>query len=339
MRSLALLLIAGSLLTACPRAKPGPARVQRRGVSLGLYVTSEDPAERRGWYSRFLDEIRAVGATDVSLVVRWSQDDVTASEVAPKPGVTPPDEVVREVAAQALERGLRVFLLPTLDVVRRRSGQWRGVIKPADPERWWRSYGAFIGHYAQIAQDAGVSLFAVGSELVSMERHADRWKALIADVRGRFRGRLTYSANWDHFEPVTFWDRLDVVGVTAYQGLSRKDDPTIDDLVAGWRPFRTKLQAWAARNGHKYLFTEVGYPSRKGGAFRPWAYGDKAPADPDLQRRCYEALRQVWQDDPRLQGIYLWNWFGEGGSQDAGYTPRGKPAEDVLKAWWLVGGR
>ena len=206
------------------------------------------------------------------------------------------------------------------------------------PEAWWASYGAFINHYATIGQDAGVSLLAVGSELVSMERHKDRWTALIARVRATFRGRLTYSANWDHFEPVPFWDQLDVVGVTAYQGLSRKSDPTVDDLVAGWAAFRTKLQGWAARNDYKYLFTEVGYPSRKG-AFRPWAYGEDGPADPELQRKCYEALRLVWQDDPRLQGLYLWNWFGLGGLQDAGYTPRGKPAEQVLKAWWADGRR
>ena len=307
-------------------------------MALGLYVTATDPAERARWYAQFLDEIRAVGATDVSLVVRWSQADVAASEVAAKAGVTPPDEVVRQVIGLARERGLRVFVLPTLDVARRRSGEWRGVIKPDDPEAWWRSYGAFIGHYARISEDAGASLLAVGSELVSMERHADRWRALIAEVRGLFKGRLTYSANWDHFEPVTFWDKLDVVGVTAYQGLSRKNDPTVADLVAGWAPFRTKLRSWAAREGHKYLFTEVGYPSRKGGAFRPWAYGAIAgaepDADPDLQRRCYEALRQVWQDDPRLQGLYLWNWFGKGGPDDPGYTPRDKPAEQVLKAWW-----
>ena len=143
-------------------------------MALGLYVSSADPAERRRWYSTFLDEIRDVGATDVSLVVRWSQADVTASEVAPKPGVTPPDEVVRRVAALARERGLRVFLLPTLDIARRRAGEWRGVIKPLDPEAWWASYGAFIGHYARIARESDVSLLAVGSELVSMERHKDR---------------------------------------------------------------------------------------------------------------------------------------------------------------------
>jgi hypothetical protein len=303
-------------------------------VALGLFVQTEDPVQRRRWYATFLDEIKDVGATDVSLVVRWSQADVAASEVAPKQGVTVPDEVVVEVAALARERGLRVFLLPTLDVARRKTGQWRGIIRPLDPEAWWRSYGRFIGHYADIAKAADASLFAVGSELVSMERHADRWRALIADVRGRFRGRLTYSANWDHFEPIGFWDALDVVGVTAYQGLSRKDDPSVKDLVDGWRPFHTRLRAWARRLGHRYIFTEVGYPSRKGGAFRPWAYGDKGAPDVELQRRCYEALRNVWQDDKALAGLYLWNWFGRGGPDDSGYTPRGKPAEQVLRAWW-----
>ena len=303
-------------------------------MALGLYVSASDPAERRRWYATFLDEIVAVGATDVSLVVRWSQSDIAATDIGPREGVTPDDAVVLEVSGLARSRGLRVFLLPTLDVARRKPGEWRGILRPADPEAWWVAYDAFITHYAGLARRGRVDLFAVGSELVSMERHRDRWADLIAKVRGLYRGRLTYSANWDHFEPVPFWPLLDVVGVTAYQGLSRKADPAVDDLVAGWRPFKTKLVAWAARHGHKYLFTEVGYPSRKGGAFRPWAYGEVAPADVELQRRCYEALRLVWGDAPGLQGLFVWNWFGAGGPDDAGYTPRGKPAEEVLRRWW-----
>ena len=43
----------------------------------------------------------------------------------------------------------------------------------------------------------------------------------------------------------------------------------------------------------------------------------------------------VWQADPRLRGIYIWNWFGVGGEDDLSYTPRGKPAMHVLAHWYL----
>lgn len=321
-------------LAGCPRARPAPPRRPAQGVALGLHVTAADPGERRRWYRTFLDEIRDVGATDVSLAVRWSQADVSASRIGPVDGVTVPDEVVREVAGLARERRLGVFLLPVLDVAVRRPGQWRGALAPADPDAWWAAYRAFILHYARIAEDAGAALFAVGSELASMERDRGRWVDLVAAVRGIYRGRLTYSANWDHYEPVPFWDVLDVVGVAAYQPLSRAPDPTLDDLTAGWRPFKARLSAWAARAGRSYVVTEVGYPSRRGGAFRPWAYDDGGEPDPALQGRCYEALRRTWEGDPALEGLYLWSWFGAGGPADTGYTPRGKPAEAVLRRWW-----
>ena len=35
---------------------------------------------------------------------------------------------------------------------------------------------------------------------------------------------------------------------------------------------------------------------------------------------------------PGLGGIYIWNWYGYGGPTSAGYTPRGKPAVEEVKA-------
>ena len=33
-----------------------------------------------------------------------------------------------------------------------------------------------------------------------------------------------------------------------------------------------------------------------------------------------------------LDGVYIWNWYGYGGPASIGYTPRGKPAVDEIKA-------
>ncbi|MBH23484.1 MAG: hypothetical protein CMH57_03265 [Myxococcales bacterium] len=306
----------------------------RRGVSLGLFVSERDPRARRFYYEQLLDEIREVGATDVSLVVRWSQRDVQATAIAPLEGVTSGDDVLTEVIALARARGLRVFLMPILHLGSRRRGQWRGTLKPVDEVAWWASYEAFILHYARIAAAQEVELFAVGSELVSMERQAERWEALIREVRGVYGGELTYSANWDHFEPVPFWDHLDVVGVTAYHELSQEPDPDEQALVAGWRPFERRLKRWAAAQDRRYIFTEVGFPSHSQGAARPWDYTPRGEPDAALQLRCYRSMFRVWNADPRLTGVFIWNWFGVGGASDRGYTPRGKPAEQVIRRWY-----
>ncbi len=224
--------------------------------------------------------------------------------------------------------------MPIIDVEERAAGVWRGTLKPADIDLWWRAYVRFILHYATIAAEEKVALFAVGSELASTEAWRDRWFALISSVRRRYTGKLTYSANWDHFEHVSFWQRLDAVGVTGYNQLTDGNDATEEELAAAWRPVRARLSDFAAKGGRPLLLTEVGYTSQDGAARRPWDYTVRARVDLEEQRRCYAALARVWRDDPALHGVFIWEWSGGGGTRDAGYTPRGKPAEIVLRSWF-----
>ena len=70
-------------------------------------------------------------------------------------------------------------------------------------------------------------------------------------------------------------------------------------------------------------------------ASAPWDYTQSAePIDLDLQKRLYQAYFNVWYGNPKLGGFMMWEWPpGEAGTEDRGYTPQGKPAEDVLKHW------
>lgn len=313
----------------------------RRGASLGLFVKDADRAYRREMYGAFLDEMPLAGVTDIQLVTRWAQQSVRSTTLGPDEGGRTgehDDETLRWVIAAAQKRGLRVFLMPIIHVRERPPGEWRGTIAPTDWGAWWAAYRRFILHYAKLSAETGVELYAVGSELVSTEQQSDRWRALIADVRKTFSGRLTYSANWDHFEPVPFWDALDVAGLNGYHELTKDPDPTEEALIAGWKPFVQRVRHWSNMTGKPYLFTEIGYPSNPIAAAHPWDHTDRAPADAALQLRCYRAMFEVWHGDARLQGLYLWNWFGLGGADDTGYTPRGKPAMHVID-WWYSGSR
>lgn len=305
-----------------------------RGVSLGLFVRQRDPEARRFYYQQLVDEIAAAGATDISIVVRWVMDRSDASKVYRKPGLTAPDEVLEEVVEMSKKAGLRVFLLPIIHLDKRKRGEWRGTIKPADADAWWASYEGYILHYAKIAQKHDAAMISVGSELVSMEAKEARWREVIRKTREVYKGKLTYSANWDHFEPVQYWDALDVVGVTAYQELSKKNDPSEEELVQGWGGFRSRLKRFAASQGRDYIFTEVGFPSHTQGAARPWDYSPKGEADVDLQLSCFRSMFRVWDRDAQLDGFFVWNWYGVGGEKDLGYTPRGKPSEAFLTHWF-----
>jgi hypothetical protein len=87
-------------------------------------------------------------------------------------------------------------------------------------------------------------------------------------------------------------------------------------------------------DGRPVVLTEVGYPSQAIAARHPWDYTRAGKVDLAAQERLYRALYLAWSEVPELGGVYIWNWFGDGGGGDNGYTPRGKPSEKVIRHWF-----
>ncbi|MCU1283237.1 MAG: hypothetical protein JWM53_6783 [bacterium] len=318
-----------------PHAVRARASNLQRGVGLGLFAS--DPE----WdYGGMIDEIATLGATDVEIAVAWDQGALASTEIAPRPGLSPSPETLRRTVAQAHAAGLRVLLFPIVHVRAVARGDWRGRIhfdgEAADA--WWASYTRFVEALADVAAQQGVERFSVGSELLQWEADRARWAALIAGVRARYHGRVLYSANWDHFDGVSFWDLLDEAGVSAYFELTSSVAPGLDELVAAWRARLVGLAALAARVQRPLIITEIGYPSVRGANQRPWDETSGGAVDLEEQRLCYEAFCATAGRAEFLAGVYFWNWFGIGGANDAGYTPRGKPAALTLRRWLAESG-
>ena len=314
----------------------------RHGVALGLFTSHPDDSYAQMLYRQMLDEIAEMGATDVQLTTRWVQQSVTSTVIRAVPGVTPSDATLQFAIDHAKSLNLRVFLLPIIHLEERTATKWRGTLQPADPAAWWASHRAFILHHARIGAGK-VDLLAVGSELVSMERDEDEWRALIAEVRGVFPGKLTYSANWDHFIPIRFWDALDFAGISAYWPIAKATPPgslaeDAQTMAARWRPIRAEIARFAKRVNKPLIFTEIGYRSDALGAIEPWLHMRKVPPDTTVQAQAWQATRMAWDSaaggESLLAGYYAWNWFGMGGVTDTSHTPREKPAAQVLERWF-----
>lgn len=309
-----------------------------KGAALGLYMDLPELP-----YDQLFREIKGLGATHVSVVVAWSIRDIRASRIRPHPTETVPDERVRKYIAQAHAAGLKVMLFPIVHVERRRTGEWRGKLAPHHPERFWEEYENFVLHYAELAEDENVAILSVGSELLSLESKQSRWKKVIAAARGKYKGKLTYSANWDHFDHVTFWEELDIAGMTGYFELSDEERPTLEDLAETWDAATEVISTYPGRAGIPLVLTEVGYPSQIGSASHPWDYTKRRAPDPELQYLCFRAMYEAWVarahkvKDPAklgLDGFFVWNWYGYGGHDDGSYTLRGKPAEAIVRRWF-----
>jgi hypothetical protein len=282
------------------------------------------------------------GANWAGVLATWYMDRVDSNDIAPHPSRTPTDDAVRQSIRELRGRGLEVMLKPHLDV---QDDTWRGTIAPRDPAAWFASYRAFMSHYAALAQQEGVELLCIGTELVTMSRaaYAGEWDAVVSETRARFKGLLTYAANantpGDEFTSVSFWPRIDVLGLDVYTPLTNRTNPTREELVQAWtrnRDGNNMLAAyrnWQAAWGKPLVFTEIGYRSGDGANRAPWDWGQSLASDPGEQADCYAAAYEVWtRESAWMQGVFWWSWsVSAPGPGDTGFDPRGKPAEDILR--------
>ncbi len=316
--------------------KPYEDRVQevkqqfQKGLVLPLFAMEEDYN-----YKLVLDEIAGVGARSVSFFVTNFQEDIRSNTIYLNRRAAEPTRLA-EIIDYAHSRGLNVFLFPTLHIQHLEHKEWRGVLKPENLEEWWRSYFRMIRYYLRVAGNHQVEMFSIGSELCANETDYEHWSEIIRYCRENYDGLLTYSANWDHYHDIRFVNDLDFFGMNAYFGLTGKNDPDLAELLEAWKPAKLRIEEAYKEYRKPMLFTEIGYPSVDGTAARPWNYLSTSKIDLEEQALCYRAFIETWDPPPHyLQGVYFYNWWGPGGVGDRDYTPRDKPAEQLLRQWYL----
>jgi hypothetical protein len=286
--------------------------------------------------------LAATGANWAGVLVTWYMDRPDSTDIGPDVLRTPTDDAVRQAIRDLRARRLEVMLKPHVDV---QDGTWRGTIAPRDTAAWFASYRTFLAHYASLAEEEGAALLCIGTELATMTRaaYAAEWDAVIAETRGRYRGRLTYAANanvpGDEFTSAPFWGRLDLLGLDVYTPLTARNNPTRAELEQAWTRNRDGNDMVAAyRNWQRawtkpVVFTEIGYRSGDGANRAPWDFGAALNPDPDEQADCYAAAFAVWlRESAWMQGVFWWSWAVPAPAPgDTGYEPWGKPAEAILR--------
>ena len=244
------------------------------------------------------------------------------------------DEGIVATTRWAHARGIHVLLKPHIWT----RGAWSGTIAmktEQDWATWFAAYREFILHYADLAERCGVEALAVGTELGGTTKREHEWRALIAEVRNHYRGRLVYCANWaEDLHQTEFWDALDWIGVQAYYPLSKRLSPTVEELVDGWSGPLADLDQLSKIWGKPVVLTEVGYRCVDTAASKPWEWDLPGSQSLETQARCYEALFRALPEHPLVNGVFIWKWYPNyaraGGPEDTEYSPQRKPAEQVL---------
>lgn len=325
-----------------PRARRIAASTLRAQRTTGLpFRGAAMQLHRVDWmeteYRRCVDELVELGADSVFFIVVGHMENGSSSRIYLDFRSTPPGDLLQGLIKYAKSKQLRVVLMPIVLLDKpRKSTEWRGTIQPEDWSDWWSSYREMMKHYSIISENGGADVLVIGSELVSTEKYDSEWNQTIAEIRKIFKGMLTYSANWDHYRDLPFWDQMDLVAMNSYWTLGRDNNVGIEEIQKNWRDIQANVLAFQREVGKPLIFTEVGWCSQANAASEPWDYTlDHIPIDLELQRKLWEGFFRSWHGQKGFGGFFIWEWApGDGGPKDRGYTPEGKPAEQVIRQWF-----
>lgn len=254
---------------------------------------------------------------------------------------------VENIVTLAHAMGLRVFI--EIGVTVNENPEKFGVgFDDAQWEAWFAGYEAFIIEYAAFAEDLGVDMFSIGSELYPTQHREENWRAVAAAVREVYHGPLIYSAdargsslNGEVWLDIDWWDAVDYIGIHPYDtALSTHNASTVEEMVNHLTPTVDRLEDLSKEYGKPIIISELMYPSIDGtsrGMGVMWDPYLTYEVDLEEHADVHRALIQAFGDRDWFQGLFI-------GDYSAGiilnppnnilWSMYGKPAEEVIREFY-----
>jgi len=248
----------------------------------------------------------------------------------PAPDNTPRPKDVIDYAWVAYEAGLRVFIKPGLVCS---NGATFISVLPEDPAAWFANYTESLCSYGRSLPPG--SAFSIGTELKLLtgnETFAPYWDQLITDVRTCLppNTTLTYGSLVSESMFVTFWDKLDWIGLDEYLPVCHMDEPCpdtvtemADELTSVFSKFVTHFNNVGLAE-KTIIFTECGcssfhysgyFPSLapQASCTNPTPYGFDGSPNVTIQAMYYEATFQAINNmNGAVEGIFMFHADKEG---------------------------
>lgn len=238
----------------------------------------------------------------------------------------------------AQKKGVKVMMKPHVWV----SGEgWAGEFK-CETEREWKiwenSYQDYILKFARIADSMNVELFCIGTEYrIAATKRPKFWKSLIDTVRTVYRNSLTYAANWDNYQKISFWNELDYIGIDAYFPVTQTPKPSKETIKKGFEEVSGYIKKLSDSCKREVLFTEYGFRSIDYSTSGYYKYeADELSVNPKLQADAYAAFFETFWEKNWVKGGFFWKYhfLSEdklGGLKNKRYTPQFKPAQETIR--------
>jgi hypothetical protein len=271
-----------------------------KGMTFGFQAKQGDFA-RKETYESFEMMAETLNINTVVLpIVAW-QENAHSVKVIYDGDRTVSEWEIENMIDFAQHNGLRVILKPMVGII---DGTPCDYIDFSDKEvqlnnsweEWFKSYTEFILHMADIASRTGCSILSAGSGLVRSEKCENEWRALIAAVRERFNGFVTYNACRFSEDSINWWDALDLISSSGYY-LNK-------DIPAQIEHIKTIVKKYKK----PFMFLETGCESCLEALNCPDKRDENSLFNADEQAEYYKNLFSATSDLPWLCGYGLWEW-------------------------------
>lgn len=203
---------------------------------------------------------------------------------------------------------------------------------------WEANYCEYMLYLATLCDSLNVEMLSIGTELkLYTQKHPEFFIGLIDKIRAVFKGKLTYAANWDEYETIIFWDKLDYIGIDAYFPLSEKKTPEIKELEISWLKHGASIKRISNKFNKKIIFTEYGYRSIDYTAYKQWEFESTSifkNVNIEAQNNAYTAMyNSIWKEN-FIAGGFIWKWYNDEAKvnkQNSDYSPQYKPVLKIVK--------
>ncbi len=302
-----------------------------KGVTFG-YLTPRGKYATEAAKDSLRKMVEETEANTVVLAITAWQKGPHVEEVLYKGKPIPENLEVKEMIHFAKSLGLRVILKPMVNCM---DGTWRAHINffdmdvPCEPKwsNWFRGYTKFILNYAQLAEETQCEMFIIGCELVQSEKRETEWREIIRKVREAYSGLLTYCADKYQEGRVKWWDAVDVISSSAFYPINIWDEQL------------KRIEQVVKKYEKPFFFAQAGCMSCAGASLIPNDWTLVGELSLEEQAHYYQVMFEKCYDQSWIRGFGLCSWNAELyrkelGKQDTSYDLYGKPAADVVKAFY-----
>ncbi len=307
----------------------------------------------------------------------WSYTHSSPPVLEPVAGYDMPYPELVSTLLQARNLGMSVALFPQPRFSGAAQDWW--ISTPHDFPfwvSWFNNYREFILHHADLASQYGAGALVMGGEWLGPalpgglladgsstglpEDAAERWHALIAEVRTRFSGSLLWAipstslpaspAGAGTLAPA-FLSDFDMVYILWSAPLAETPGADAAALAAGAGRSLDQIALPFQQQIEKPVIIAAAYPSAQGGSTGCLPASEGAclavemldrprPDVPNLaidlpgQAEVYKALLQAVSDRPWISGFVSRGYYPPIALQDKSASIHGKPAAGVLWFWF-----